>query len=124
MLFIFSDYWNKLDFTTLTVYFTLFILRVVTWANGGSIANNRALIVAGYLYSFNTLCLTLRAFGHVMEQSETFGITQIALFSILNDVRTVFWQFMAAMLAFSVAITKVYVSEKSFIANGSERHEM
>ena len=59
-----------------------------------------------------------------MEQPKDIGTIQIALFSILKDVRTVFWQFMASMLAFSIALTKVYTSEKSFIANRSEGSKM
>ncbi|KAJ7379858.1 hypothetical protein OS493_012610 [Desmophyllum pertusum] len=86
--------------------------------------NNRALAIAGYFYSFNTLCLTLRAFGSVMEQSRQVGPIQIALFSILTDIRIVFWQFAAGILAFSIAITKVYMAEKSFIANGSDGNGM
>ena len=99
-------------------------MRIATWVTGGSVANNRTLVIAGYLYSFNTLCLTLRAFGQVMEQLKDVGTIQIALFSILRDVRTVLWQFLAVILAFSIAITKIYMSERSFIANKSERHEM
>lgn len=82
--------------------------------------NNRVLVIVGYLYSFNTLCLTFRVFGHVMEQSRDVGTIQIALFSILKDISAVIWQFTAAILAFSIAITKVYMAEKSFIANGSD----
>ena len=59
-----------------------------------------------------------------MEQQKDVGTIQIALFSILRDVRTVLWQFLAVILAFSIAITKIYMSERSFIANKSERQEM
>ncbi|KAJ7386821.1 hypothetical protein OS493_006851 [Desmophyllum pertusum] len=86
----------------------------------GSVMNNRALAIAGYFYSFNTLCLTFRVFGHVMEQSRDVGTVQIALFSILKDISAVIWQFTAAIVAFSIAITKVYMVEKSFIVNGSD----
>ena len=123
-LYCFSDCWNRLDFASLVIYFLILILRIVTWATGGLAVNNRTLLIAGYLYSFNTLCLTLRAFGQVMEQQKDVGTIQIALFSILKDVRTVLWQFLAVILAFSIAITKIYMSERSFIANKSERHEM
>ena len=119
-----SDCWNRFDFASLVFYFIILILRIVTWFNDGSAANNRALAIAGYLYSFNTLCLTLRAFGQVMEQPKDVGTIQIALFSILRDVRTVLWQFVAVILAFSIAITKIYMSERSFIANESVRHKM
>ena len=86
--------------------------------------NNRALAIAGYLYSFNSLCLTLRAFGHVTEQSRHLGVIQIALFGILKDISTVILQFAAGILAFSIAITKVYMSEKSFVSNGSDGSDM
>ena len=84
-----------------------------------SVANNRALAMVGYLYGFNTLCLTLRTFGHVMEQSKLVGTIQIALFSILKEIQIVFGQFVAILLAFSIAVTKVYMTEKSFLANES-----
>lgn len=123
-LLLFSDYWNLFDFTSLALYFVILILRIVTWVNAGSVANNRALAISGYLYSFNTLCLTIRTFGQVMEQLKAVGTIQIALFSILKDFRTILWQFLAVILAFSIAITKIYMSERSFIASESERHEM
>ena len=59
-----------------------------------------------------------------MEQLKAVGTIQIALFSILKDFRTILWQFLAVILAFSIAITKIYMSERSFIASESERHEM
>ncbi|CAH3160768.1 unnamed protein product [Porites evermanni] len=119
-----SDCWNRFDFASLVFYIIILILRIVTWFNDGSVANNRALAIAGYLYSLNTLCLTLRTFGQVMEQPKDVGTIQIALFSILRDVRTVLWQFLAVILAFSIAITKIYMSERSFIANESVRHKI
>ncbi|KAJ7379861.1 hypothetical protein OS493_012613 [Desmophyllum pertusum] len=115
-----DDCWNMLDFVSLLVYLIIFTLRLATVMVSGSEKNNRALAIAGYLYSFNTLCLTLRAFGYAMERSRDVGTIQIALFSILIDIRIVFWQFTAAILAFSIAITKVYMAEKSFIANGRD----
>ena len=86
----------------------------------GSVANNRALAIAGYLYGFNTLCLTLRTFGHVMEQSKFFGTIQIAMFSILKEIGIVLGQFMVALLAFSITLTKIYMTEKSFLAKETE----
>ena len=115
-----ADLWNRLDFISLLVYLVILILRVATFIMAGSAMNNRVLATAGYLYSANTLCLTFRVFGHILEQSKDVGTVQIALFSILKDISVVIWQFMAAILAFSIAITKVYMVEKSFIANGSD----
>ena len=123
-LLLLSDYWNIFDFTSVVIYFVILMLRIVTWVNAGSVANNRALVIAGYLYGLNTLLLTLRTFGQVMEQLKDVGTIQIALFSIPKDVRTVLSQFLAVFLAFSFVITKIYMSERSFIANESERHEM
>ena len=64
--------------------------------------------------------LTLRAFGHVMETVKGIGAIQIALFQIIGDVVTIFWQFIATILAFSIAITKVYIAERSFISKKND----
>ena len=90
----------------------------------GSVENNRALAIAGYMYGFNTLFLTLRIFGHVMEQSKFVGTIQIALFSILKEIQIVFGQFMAALLAFSITLTKIYMTEKSFLAKKTDGKDM
>ena len=113
-----------MDFTTLLLYLIIFSLRVATFIMSGSVANNRVLLITGYLYSFNTLCLTFRVFGHVMEQSKDVGTIQIALFSILKDIRTIIWQFTAAIFAFSIAITKIYMAENSFVAGASDRNDL
>ena len=119
MLLPFSDRWNLLDSITLVIYLITFLLRMLTWATSASVTNNRALVIAGYLYGLNTMFLTLRAFGHVMETIPRIGTIQIALFQIMGDIGTIFWQFVAAILAFSIAITKVYMAEKSYIAEES-----
>ncbi len=85
--------------------------------------NNRVLAIAGYFYSLNTLCLTLRVFGNITEQSRHLGVIQIALFGILKDMTTIILQFVASILAFSIAITKVYMAEQSFVANGNAGNE-
>ena len=78
--------------------------------------------MTGYLYGLNTMLLTLRAFGHMMETTKRFGAIQIALFHVVGDVVTIFWQFLATILAFSLAATKVYMAEKSYVMeNGSRR---
>ena len=117
-----SDRWNILDLITLIIYFAAFVLRMVTLVASESVTDNRSLVIAGYFYGVNTIFLTLRAFGHVMETTKQIGTIQIALFRILSDLVTIFWQFMATILAFSIAITKVYVAEKSLISedNGKE----
>ena len=120
--FISSDRWNILDLITLIIYFATFALRMVTLAVSESVTDNRSLVIAGYFYGINTMFLTLRAIGQVMETTKQIGPIQIALFHILSDLVTIFWQFIATILAFSIAITKVYVAEKSFISedNGEE----
>ena len=120
MLFCSSDRWNILDFITILNYLVTFVLRVVTWSSSESVTDNRALVIAGYLYGLNTMFLTLRAFGHVMETVKGIGAIQIALFHIIGDITTIFWQFVAAILAFSIAITKVYMAERSFISNNDD----
>ena len=62
------------------------------------------------------MILTLRVFGHLMETSKTTGTTHIALISIIEDVAIIFFQFVVGVLAFSFAITKIYVAQASFIS--------
>ena len=80
-----------MDLITLTIYFVTFVLRMVTLAVSESVTNNRSLVIAGYCYGLNTMFLTLRAFGHVMETTKQIGTIQIALFHILSDLVTIFW---------------------------------
>ena len=58
--------------------------------------------------------LTLRAFGQVIERKRGMGAIQIALFFVIWDVMAIFWQFLAMILAFSLAMTKIYVAEKAY----------
>lgn len=105
-----------MDLATLIVYSCAFFLKIAVWSSSTTtVVNNRALTVSGYLYGLNTMILTFRVFGQVMETVKGLGTIQIALFSIISDVATIFWQFAAAILAFSFAITKVYMTEISFI---------
>ena len=105
-----------MDLVTLIVYGCAFFLKIAIWSSPTTtVVNNRPLIVSGYLYGLNTMILTFRVFGQVMETVKGLGTIQIALFSIISDVATIFWQFAAAILAFSFAITKVYMTEISFI---------
>ena len=113
-----SDLWNRLDFVIVVTYVVTFILRMFTWATSVAVANNRPLAVAGCLYGFITMFLALRTFGHVMECTRGMGPTQIALFFIIWDVLVIFWQFVATIVAFSLVITKIFVSEKYYLSNG------
>ena len=90
-------------------------LRIVTWLDSDSITNNRALVIAGYLYGFNTMLLTFRAFGSILETYQGVGTIQIAFFHIVRDAVVVVLHFLAITLAFASTITKVYVAEKSLV---------
>ena len=118
-----SDQWNILDLVTVVIYIAIFVLRMVTWVTSVSVVQNRTLVIAGYLYGLNTMFLTFRAFGHLMENTRNVGSIQIALFQILSDVGAIFWQFIAAILAFSIALTKVYTAEMSYVPeDDGEKH--
>ena len=68
--------------------------------------------------------LTLRAFGNLMETSKNIGSIQIALFQIMGDVVTIFWQFTAVTLAFSMAVTKVFMAEKSYVTSHTTENDL
>ena len=102
------------------MYLVIFTLRILVATGSAREVDDRALFVASFLYGFNTLCLTFRAFGHVMEQSKHVGTIQIALFDILSDIRIVLGQFVVATLAFSFALAKVLMAEKTFIGETEE----
>ncbi|KAL9984404.1 hypothetical protein ACROYT_G006692 [Oculina patagonica] len=119
----FSDRWNMFDLIIVFIYVITFNLRIITWGTSTEVSGNRPLAVAGYLYGIIALLLTLRAFGHVMEVSRGMGAIQIAVFVILKDLRAIFWLFIATILGFSLAMTKIFVVEKSFGSiNGSAEH--
>jgi hypothetical protein len=113
-----SDWWNILDVLTLVVFLVLVALRIFTWSEHIKkfVSKNRTLAVAGYLYGLNTMFLTLRVFGNIMESKKSTGSIQIALFKIIGAVVAIFGQFLAAALAFSLAITKIYMAEVSYNA--------
>ncbi|PFX24640.1 hypothetical protein AWC38_SpisGene10754 [Stylophora pistillata] len=108
------DHWNVVDFIILVFYLITFVLRIITWKNSTEVSDNRLLAVSGYLYGFIAMLLTLRAFGQVSERVRGMGEIQIALFFVMRDVMTILWQFLATILAFSLAMTKVYVAEKAY----------
>ena len=68
--------------------------------------------------------LTLRAFGHLMEATKRTGTIQIALFQIMGDVITIFWQFTVVTLAFSMAVTKVFIAEKSYVTSHTTENDL
>jgi hypothetical protein len=54
-----------------------------------------------------------------MESKKITGTVQIALFQIIGAVIAVFGQFLAVLLAFSLAITKIHLAERSYIVANS-----
>ena len=78
---------------------------------GSSVASKWVLAFIGYLYGLNTLFLTIRTCCFLIEQSKTVGIIQIAFFEILEDVSVVFVQFAAVLVAFSITLTKIFMTD-------------
>ena len=120
MLIPFRDRWNILDFITLLVYFIgTFPGRIITWIYSESVTNNRDLLIASYLYGINTMLLTIRIFGQMLETIKGVGTIQIALLQIIESLGLIVLQFAAITIAFSTALTKVYVAEKSLVEEGT-----
>ena len=104
-----SDPWNLFDGYILGFYFYgILPLRIHTWTSSESPSNNQNLEVAGYLYAVNTMLLTFRVFGSLLETFERVGTIQIALFQVINDALVVAVHFVVITVAFSSAITKVF----------------
>ena len=112
--YIYSDRWNVLDFITLVLYLITFVLRMTTLRISTDVSGNRLLVVSEYFYGFIAMFLTIRAFGQVIERLRKMGAIQIALFFIISDVLTIFWQFLAMILAFALPMTKIYIAEKAY----------
>ena len=117
------DRWNAFDFLIFVVYiFAILPLRIATWVESESVNNNRILAIAGYLYGFNTMLLTFRAFGSILETTKFVGTVQIAFFHIVGDAVVVVVHFLAITIAFASIITKVFVAEKTMVTkNTTER---
>ena len=124
MLFCFpnSDRWNHFDILVILIFFCLILpLRIFTLETSESVTNNRVLVVAGYLYGFNTMFLTVRVFGQMLETIEGIGAIQIALFQIIRAVIVVLVHFIAITLAFSSTLTKVYVAQSSMVEDDPKK---
>ena len=113
IFFSFSDRWNTLDVITMVDLLVIFVLRLVT-SHSSSAVQNRTLAVANYLYGLNAMLLTLRVLGSILESKRKAGVMQIALFRIVGNVKVIFWQFSVAVLAFSMAITKIFMADRSY----------
>ena len=109
------DMWNYLDVLTLIVYVLIVILRIATIGRGGDPYQNRLLEIVNYLYGANTLFLFLR-FSSILELSSVVGPLQLALFRMFVDLLIILAQFCFVIGAFSVAITKCYTAEMSYLA--------
>ena len=96
------------------MYFLIVVLRMVTIIRGGDPYHNRLLEIVNYLYGVNTMLLVLR-FSSILELSSRIGPLQIALFQMLIDLMIILFQFFFVITAFSVAITKIYVAEMSYL---------
>ena len=120
-LFVFDrDRWNIFDLFIIIVFMCAILpLRILTWVESDSITNNTALVMAGYLYGFNTMLLTFRAFGSVLETCQGVGTIQIALTYIVRDGVVVVLHVLLITVAFASTITKVFVAEKSMVKQGS-----
>ena len=114
------DRWNAFDFLIFVVYiFAILPLRIATWVESESVNNNRILAVADYLYGFNTMFITLRAFGSIFERIKGVGTVQIAFFHIIGDAVVVVVHFLTITLAFASCITKVLVAEKTMVSTNT-----
>ena len=120
--FFFSDLWNFLDLITIATFLVILLLRVMT-SYSLTVAQNRALAAANHLYGFNAMLLSLRVLGSILESKRSTGVMQIALFRIVGSVAVIFWQFSVAVLAFSVAITKVIMTDKSYVSSVVEQEK-
>ena len=120
----YSDRWNVLDFIILVLYLITFVLRIITWMNSTDVSENSLLAVSEYFYGFIAMFLTLRAFGQVIEGVRGMGAIQIALFFVIWDVMAIFWQFLAMILAFSLAMTKIYVAEKAYTSGKDSAEDL
>ena len=92
------------------------MLRILTFIRGGDPYHNRLLEVANYFYGANTMLLVLR-FSSVLELSEGVGPLQLALFRMLIDLVVILVQFFFVIIAFSLAITKSYIAEMSYMTS-------
>lgn len=105
--------WNYVDMVILGLFFMMLVLRCFT-LNETDPYQSRLLQVVNILYGISTLLLTLR-FSSILEVNKTVGPLQLALFRMCIDLLIILTQFSFVIMAFSAAITKVYVAEISFL---------
>lgn len=108
------DMWNYLDVIVEIMYVFIVILRITTIARGGIPYNNRLLEISNYLYGINTLLMVLRV-SSILELSPTIGPLQLALYRMCGDLLIIVSQYCFVILGFSMAITKSYKAELSYL---------
>ncbi|XP_022777954.1 short transient receptor potential channel 4-like [Stylophora pistillata] len=116
----FRDMWNFLDVMIMLIYAFVVLSRIATIIIGGDAHNNRLLELANYGYGMDAMLLILR-FSSILELSSVIGPLQLALFRMCLDLVVILVQFGFVIVAFSLAITKCYTAETSFLTplNGS-----
>ena len=114
--------WNYLDVITLLIYLLIVILRIATFARGGDPYRNRLLECAHYFYGVNKMLLVLR-FSSVLELSAVVGPLQLALARMLIDLLIILVQFFFIIIAFSLAITKCFIAEMSYMTSTNNQTE-
>lgn len=118
--FLNRDQWIIFDLFIIIAFMCAILpLRIVTWVESDSITDNRALVIAGYLYGFNTMMLTFRVFGSILETYQGIGTIQIALSHTVWDAGLVVSHVLVITLAFASTITKVFVAGKSMVKQDS-----
>ena len=85
--------------------------------------NNRPVAIAAYLYGLNTMLLVFRAIGSILEVFEGPGTIQIAFFNIISDAVVVLVHIILITVAFSSAVTKIFVAEISMLGEGSRANK-
>ncbi|XP_078359526.1 short transient receptor potential channel 5-like [Oculina patagonica] len=110
----FKDMWNYIDVLTLAIYLVIVFLRVVTIVRGNDPYQNRLLEIVNYFYGVNTMFLVLR-FSSIFALSSVVGPLQLALFRMFVDLLIILMQFGFVIGAFSLAITKIYTAEMSYL---------
>lgn len=76
--------------------------------------HNRLLEIVNYFYGVNTMLLVLR-FSRILALSSAVGPLQLALFRMFGDPVIILMQFGFVIGAFSLAITKIYTAEVSYL---------
>lgn len=109
------------------VYAFVFASRIATIIIGGEPYQNRLLELVNYGYGFDAMLLILR-FSSILELSPVIGSLQLALFRMCVDLLVILIQFGFGFViaAFSLAITKCYTTETSFLTplnNGTNNAE-